>query len=111
MVDTNYVGSIVKILENPIQKVFNNTISVTEFRVQLPQIRNTKIINLVFWGNLARNVATYYQVNDYIMIEGYLSLRDKAKVNINSTKQNSKKVQITVLKVYPFLLSSDRSVS
>ena len=108
MTDTNYVGSIVKILENPIQKILNETVSVTKFRVQLPQIRNTRIINLVFWGKLASDVATYYQVNDYIMIEGYLSLRKKAKVNINLTKQNSKNVQITVLKVYPFLLSSDR---
>ena len=108
MADTNYVGSIVKILENPIQKNFNNNVSVTEFRVQLPQIRNTRIINLVLWGKLARDVGSYYQINDYIMIEGYLSLRNKAKVNINLTKQNSKKVQITVLKVYPFLLNSDR---
>jgi len=95
MVDTNYAGSIVKLLENPILKVFNDTISVTKFRVQLPQIRNTRIINLIFWGKLARDVATYYKVNDYIMIEGYLSLRDRAKVNINTTKQNSKKVLIS----------------
>ena len=108
MVDTNYIGSIVKILENPIQKIFNNNVSRTEFRVQLPQIRNSRIINLVLWGKLARDVGAYYQINDYIMVEGYLSLRNKTKVNTNLTKQNSKKVQITVLKVYPFLLNSDR---
>ena len=64
MVDTNYAGSIVKLIENPILKVFNNRISVAKFRVQLPQIRNTRIINLIFWGKLARDVATYYKVND-----------------------------------------------
>jgi single-stranded DNA-binding protein len=111
MINTNYIGSIVKILEKPIQTVFNDKISVTEFRVQLPQIRNTRIVKVVFWGKLARDVKTYYKVNDYIMIEGYLSLQNTAKVNSNSINQNSKKVQITVLKVYPFLFNSDRSIS
>ena len=106
MADTNYVGSIVKIVENPRQTVVKDKITTTEFRVQLPQVRSTRVVKLVFWGNLARDVASYYQVNDYIMIEGYLSLR--TKLNTNLKKQNLKKVQITVLKVYPFLLSSNR---
>jgi single-stranded DNA-binding protein len=54
-------------------------ISITEFRVQLPQIRNTRIVNVIFWGTLARDVAKYYKPNDYILIEGYLSLRDQKK--------------------------------
>ena len=106
MVDTNYVASIVKILENPKQTVVKDKITTTEFRVQLPQARNTRIVNLVFWGNLARDVANYYQVNDYIMVEGYLSLRTKLTTNL--TKQNLKKVQITAWKVYPFLLGNSK---
>ena len=106
MADTNYVGSIVKILEKPRQTVVKDKIAITEFRVQLPQVRNNRVVNLVFWGKLARDVADYYQVNDYIMVEGYLSLRTKTTTNLK--KQNSKKVQITVSKVYPFLLSSHR---
>ena len=108
MVDTNYIGSIVKILENPNQTIFNNTIPVTKFRVQLPQLRNNTIVTLTFWGNLARDVANYYKINDYILIEGYLSVRNK---NLNkSIIKNSKKVEITVLKVYPFLLSYNNRV-
>jgi single-stranded DNA-binding protein len=103
MGDTNYIGSIVKILESPNQKLFNNTIPITQFRVQLPQIRNNTIVTLNFWGNLANDVANYYKINDYIIIEGYLSVRTKP-VN-NSIIQNSKKVEIAVFKVYPFLLS------
>ena len=106
MADTNYVGSIVKILEKPRQTIVKDKIATTEFRVQLPQVRNSRVINLVFWGKLARDVASYYQVNDYIMVEGYLSLRTKLTNNLK--KQNSKKVQITVSKVYPFLLTSNR---
>jgi hypothetical protein len=60
---------------------------------------------LIFWGNLARDVSSYYQINDYIMVEGYLSLNNKHL--LNKVKQNSKQFEITVLKVYPFLLSSN----
>ena len=102
MGDTNYISGIVKIFENPIQTVFNNNIPITRFRVQLPQVRNNTIINLVFWGKLSQDITNYYEIDDYIIIEGYLSLRDK------KTIKNSKKVEITVLKVYPFLLSYSR---
>ena len=109
MVNTNYIGSIVKILENPGQTVFNNTISVTKFRVQFPQLRNTRIVNLIFWGNLAHDVSKYYRINDYILVEGYLSLNNQGR--LPTMNKNSKKVEITVLKVYPFLLSQNRQIS
>jgi len=98
MGDTNYIGSIVKIIEIPNKKFFNKTIPITKFRAQLPQVRNNAIITLSFWGNLANDVANYYKINDYILIEGYLSIRNKRL-------KNSKKVEITVFKIYPFLLS------
>jgi len=108
MSNTNYISSIVKILEIPNQTFFNDSIPVTKFRVQFPQMRSTRIINLIFWGNLAKDIGNYYKVNDYIMIEGYLSLNHKNL--LSSTKKNSKKVEITVLKVYPFLMSSNRKI-
>ena len=104
MADTNYIGSMVKILEKPIQKVFNDKISVTEVRVQLPQPRNTTIVNLIFWGNLAHDVNNYYKINDYIIIEGYLSFN---KINRSKINQKLKKVEITVFKIYPFRLNSN----
>jgi single-stranded DNA-binding protein len=101
MGDANLVGGIVKILEAPKQQIFNPNIAVTRFRVQFPQVRNTSVVHLTFWGNLARDVASYYKTNDYILIEGYISLRDKK--NLNNSISKSKKVEITVLKVYPFV--------
>jgi hypothetical protein len=103
MANTNYISSIVRIIENPVQTFFNKTTSLTTFRVQLPQIRNNIIINLGFWGNLGEDVGKYYQLNDYILIEGYLSLRDKESTT--SIFKKSKKIEITVLKVYPIFLS------
>ena len=99
MGDTNYISTIVKILEKPSQGILDQNISITQFRAQLPQTRNNAIVHLTFWGKLSQDIASYYNVDDYIIIEGYLSLREKNSV------QNSKKVEITVLKVYPFLLS------
>ena len=66
-------------------------------------------IYLKFWGNLARDVSSYYKINDYILIEGYIALPNKQ--NVNSNNQMSKKVEITVLKIYPFLLNYDRSMT
>jgi len=109
MSDTNSVAGIVKILETPRQKTNDGGSPITQFRAQFPQVRNSLIVNVTFWGNLALDVANYYKTNDYILIEGYLSLRDKQTFNL--TNQVSKKVEVTVLKVYPFLLGNDRSVS
>jgi hypothetical protein len=100
MVDTNYITSIVKILESPNKIIFNKTILLTKFRVQFPQIQNNRIVHLIFWGNLANDVSNSYKINDYIIIEGYLSLN--TKYLLNREKQNSKKFEITVLKIYPF---------
>ena len=105
MADINYVISMVKILEKPVQKVLKGNILVTKFRAQLPQIRNNRIINIVFWGNLAHDVANYYQVNDYIMIEGYLSSIHKSK---NNLRQISQKLYITIIKLYSVKTSLER---
>ena len=99
MGDTNYLGSVVKILEKPVQTIVNDKVLKTECRAQLAQVRNTRIINLVFWGNLARDTVNSYQVNDYIMIEGYVSLRDMKSKKL--VKRNFKKVEIAVLKSFP----------
>ncbi len=98
MGDTNYIGSVVKILEKPIQKVINEKTIRTEFRAQLVQVRNIQIVDLIFWDNLARDIVNTYQVNDYILVEGYLSL--PTETNDTFVKRPFKKVQITVLKAF-----------
>ena len=105
----NYIGAIVKILETPKQKFINSNTLVIKFRAQLPQVRQIQIVKLVIWGNLARAVLNYYKINDYILIEGYASIRENIISNENN--KSIKKVTITVLKVYPFLLSYSRSIN
>jgi single-stranded DNA-binding protein len=108
MNDTNYFGGIVKILETPKEIIFNNKTQSIKFRVQLPQIRKTRIVTLTFWGNLAHDIKNYYKINDYIIIEGYISMFEHYTKNV--TLQPQKKIQITVLKAYPFLLNYNQSL-
>ena len=107
MGDTNYFGGIVKILEPPRQKILKNKIPVVQFRAQLPQVRNSRIVELVFWSNLGQDVLNYYKPNDYILIEGYSSILKKKSTKIPN--KISKKVKIKVQKIYPFLLNYNRS--
>ena len=103
----NYNIFTVKIIKNCGQSFFADGTSLTELIVQLPQVRknNVKIIlQLSVWGNLSYDVAKYYQADDYIIIEGYISIR-----NINTDRVVNlldKQVEISVFKVYPLLLKS-----
>lgn len=107
MSDTNHIVGIVKILESPINKTIKNKISITKFRAQLPQIRQTAVVDVVVWGNLANDVAKYYNTNDYILVEGYLSL--PKSIHLKSSRKYLKRARVTLIKAYPFFLSSNRS--
>lgn len=108
MNSTNYIAGIVKILESPQQKVSKNDTITSQFKGQLPQLKSTLIVNLTFWGNLARDITTYYKVGDYIMIEGYISLRTD---QVTSDLISLKRIELTVLKVYPLYSTLDYSNS
>lgn len=93
----NYVSTVVKLLENPIQNLLTNKKNIIKVRAQLPQVRERTIIQLVFLGKLGERIKSCSQKNDYILIEGFVTLQDK-----NFVKNNQKTIQITVLKSYFF---------
>jgi hypothetical protein len=106
----NYVSFIVKIIQPPEQSFFEDDTSVTELFVKFPQTGSKNFfetIHLSFWGNLAYEIVEYYQVNDYILIEGYISLRENFSGNVIST--NDKEIEISVFKVFPFILGNNNS--
>ena len=107
MANTNHFSGIVKILENPKEYSVNGRARVTQFRVEIPQKRKNTLVSLLIWGNLGRDVKKFYKVNDYILIEGYSSIR--AKSTFKSTSNNLRQISITVLRVYPILLDTNRS--
>lgn len=100
----NYVNFIVKILEKPKQTVFNNEICVTRFIAESSKIENQKMetmFNIAVWGKYSDDISKYFFVDDYIIIEGYISLS-----NIPLSDKNSfvnKQIEISAFKVYPFL--------
>lgn len=106
MTQLNYVGGIVKILELPKIKLNKQKILFTQFKVQLPQRRKKRAnsIAIIIVGKyLAEDIVKYYHVNDYILVEGFISLK---KIKVNSKKRNKfKYFQINVRKVFPFFLN------
>ena len=98
----NYISSIIQILEIPRIETYNEGIKMVQFRVQLPHIRNKIqspiIINSIIWGDLAYDIINYYQVNDYALVEGYIS------ISVNHLNKQQR-VTINITKLYPFLFS------
>lgn len=109
MGNTNYFSGIVKILETPKQRLVTKQVHLITIRAQLSQNGKNQFVTLVFWGNLGRKIKEFYKLNDYILIEGYISIRKKRK--FNRSKQNPKQVTITVLKVYPILLDRNKNLA
>ena len=105
MSNTNFFSGIVKILETPKEHIINDQTHIMQVRVEISQKRKTTMVVLVFWGNLGREVTKFYGRNDYILIEGYSSIRPQLTTEYNFT--NPKQVYISVIKVYPILLNSN----
>ena len=97
----NYVSCIIQIVEISTIELYQNTnIPVVQLQTQLPYLRNKHqspiIIQSNVWGDLAYDVANYYRVNDYILIEGYLALSFHEQIR-------QQIITINVTKLYPFL--------
>jgi len=100
----NYSNFIVKIVEEPTRENLKSDIPVTDMLVKFSQIREKKsfqTFRVFVWGNLAEDVVEYYHIDDYIIIEGYISLNRNFSENLVS-RMNTQ-VQISVRKIYPFL--------
>ena len=107
MTNTNFFSGIVKVLETPKTYFSNEQTQIIGFRAEISQKRKNKIIFLIFWGKLGSEVQKFYKLNDYILIEGYSSIRSKNFLKFNL--KNFKQVFITVVKIYPILLNSNRN--
>jgi len=93
----NYSNFIVKIICQPKQSFFKNNISLVELFVQFPSVRKKNNKNTFFlsiWGNLGNDVMKYYKVNDYVLIEGFISFRKKEF-------ETNQQIEISVSKIYP----------
>ena len=94
MVSTNYIIGIAKVLEEPEFKILDDDIYLTTVIVELEEYDN---ISLNLWGNLAIEVLEQFQIDDFILIEGYISLQE---IEISIDYSISEKVILTVLEIY-----------
>ena len=102
----NYVILTVKVIKNSGQSFFKDGASLTELMVQLPQISKNYpklILNLSIWGKLSYDVAKYYKPNDYLIIEGYILIKNLNVDSLKSLNLIDKQVEISVFKLYPLL--------
>jgi len=113
MSETSYITTVVKLLEVPECKVIHGKYQILECRAQLPQRRQKSFITLRFWGQIAYESAKYYQMNDYLLIKGHVSISAKkvSRFEVNSISQEQKiitkkRIKINIRKVYPLLLHS-----
>lgn len=93
----NYSNFIVKILKKPKQSLLKKKILLTELRVQFPSIRNKTDLNIVelsIWGDVGKDIMKYYRINDYILVEGFISLRREKLTN-------HQQIKISVFRIYP----------
>jgi len=103
----NYNFFLVKIISKPEQSFFKEEKALTEVIVKyIPvskKIDSVNTFNLSIWGTLSYDIVKYYNVNDYILIEGFISIRDNNLKNKSFIKD--KQIDLSVLKVYPFLFN------
>ena len=86
-----YIIAIARIIEEPRFNIFDDDIYFTTVKVDSEEFDN---INLNFWGDLAYSVIENYQVDDYILVEGYISSQEN-EIYLDSSML--KKITITVL--------------
>ena len=100
----NYTSFMVKVIGKPEQSFFDNDISVTEMIAKFYQFRDNSynICKLSIWGSLSYDVMQYYEINDYLIVEGYISRRDESFEEYNITTE----IEISVFKIYPFALNN-----
>ena len=98
----NYISFIVKIINKPQYTLCEQKIPLTEALGKFYQFRTNSytICKLSFWGQPAYEVLKYSRTNDYLIVEGYLSLRQATFEKLDITTD----IEISIFKLYPFSL-------
>lgn len=103
----NFITCAIRVFEFPEIKLYQNKIPYLKFNVELVpgrKIKNITMIKAEIWGDLVYDLAKYYSINDYLIIEGYFS----TFYFKNNTNQMGKKkaIKLHINRFYPFLLTN-----
>jgi hypothetical protein len=103
----NYATLLIKIITKPEQNFFDNDITATEFIGKFYQYRKNyyTLCKISVWGNLAYDLVRYYQVNDYLIVEGSLLVQNSTSSLIETDLNLKTNIEIIASKVYPFALT------
>nr|QXM17286.1 hypothetical protein Ycf41 [Chaetoceros muellerii] len=101
----NYATLLIKITTKPEQSFFDNQITATEFIGKFYQYRKNynTLCKISVWGNLAYDLVRYYQVNDYLIVEGYILVQNSTSSLEDLNLKTS--IEIIASKIYPFALT------
>ena len=95
----NYTSFIIKVINKPEYTLCEQKIPLTEALGKFYQFHNNShtICKLSFWGRPAYEILKYYKVNDYVLVEGYLSFQPSTfeKFDIKTD------IELSIFKVYP----------
>ena len=99
----NHTSFLVKIIGEAEQRFFEDNISVTEITAKFYQQQENSynICRLCIWGSLSYDIMQYYQLHDYLLVEGFISKREPNFKN----KKILQDIEISVFKIYPFALN------
>ena len=102
----NYATFLIKIVSEPEQNFCNNDISYTQFQAKFYQYKNNQntFCKISVWGNLSYDIVRYYQLNDYVIVEGYTVLQNSNLQDINIKTI----IEIVACKIYPFALTKKK---
>ena len=102
----NYISFIVKVLNKPKYTLCEQKIPLTEAIGKFYQFRNNShtICKLSFWGQSAYEILKYYKTNDYLLVEGYVSLRKATFEKFDITTS----IEFSIFKVSPFSLVTEQ---
>ena len=104
----NYTSFIVKIIKKPHYTISEKKIPHTEALGKFYQFRKRKIsgidrlCKISIWGKAGSNFIKYYKKNDYLIVEGVLSLRKSEFEDLNLITD----LEISVYKFYRLSLKS-----
>ena len=91
----NHTILIVKVNEDPIHLIYCNQ-EIIKIDVQFPNLKkknsNNKI-RLILWGEHKNDFLRYYRIQDYLLIEGIITVNDSKNY-----------IEVNVKKLYPFFV-------
>ena len=95
----NHAVFVVKVVEKHVDLSYKEYQAI-QIKVQFPVLRqkdSRSELTLLLWGNYRNDFIKYYKVQDYLIVQGTLTLK--------GYKNGENEPKVIVKRIYPFLLA------